>query len=380
MRDLNDIRRDINAADNQLRELFLRRMALALEVAENKARSGGKVFQPGREAEILQSRAEGLEGGLRRKYVSLLEAVIRKSRECQYAELLSRFPERFPFAPETAARPVRTVFYQGVEGAYAHQAARALFPGAVHESLPTWDEVFRRVHAGEADMGVVPVENSTAGTVNEVYDLMLGYDLFINRSYIQPVVHCLAAPPGATLASVSCVCSHPHALPQCDGFIKSHGYCTRTEPNTAVAAEKVAAAGDRSLAAICSREAAERNGLSVLAEGVNDVGCNETRFIAVSARLTALPGDDRVEICFSLPNQAGSLNSVLSALADYGIDMTEIHSRPIKDSPWCYIFYVDFTGSLLDDDVRALLYQLHEELPYLKVLGSYRARPTEGAL
>lgn len=377
MRELNDIRRDINDADEQLRALFLRRMALAQEVAETKAATGDKVFKPEREAEILASRAAGLEGSLRLKYVSLLEAMIRKSRERQYAEILSRFPQRFPLRPETTARPVRRVFYQGVEGAYAHQAARALFPSASHTSLPTWEEVFYRVHAGEADMGVVPVENTTAGTVNEVYDLLLKYDLSINRSYIQSIVHCLATVPGASLDTVKCVCSHPHALPQCDGFIQAHGFRTRVEPNTAIAAEKVAQARDPSLAAICSREAAERNGLAILAEGVNDIGRNETRFIAVSPRLTALPGDNRVEICFSLENVAGSLNSVLSLLADYGIDMTEIHSRPIKDSPWCYVFYVDFTGSLLEENVRALLYQLFEELPYIKVLGSYRAGQTE---
>lgn len=377
MRELNEIRREINEADEQLRSLFLRRMELAREVAENKAATGGRVFQPEREAEILAARAAGLESGLRLKYVSLLEAMIRKSRECQYAELLSRFPERFPLSPEGAARPVRTVFYQGVEGAYAHQAARALFPEAGLTSLQTWEEVFRRVHAGEADMGVVPVENSTAGTVDEVYDLLLKYDLSINRSCIQPIVHCIAAVPGASLETVRCVCSHPHALPQCNEFIRAHGYARRFEPNTAVAAEKVAASNDPTLAAICSREAAERSGLAILAEGVNDIGRNETRFIAVSPRLTALSGDNRVEICFSLANQAGSLNSVLSLLADYGIDMTEIHSRPIKGSPWCYVFYVDFTGSLLDESVRALLYQLHEELPYMKVLGSYRAGTTE---
>lgn len=377
MRELNEIRRDINDVDEQLRELFLRRMGLASEVAEYKAQTGDKIFKPDREAEILTSRAEGLERSTRLKYVSLLEAMIRKSRESQYAAMLERFPERFPLSPETEERPVRTVFYQGVEGAYAHQAARALFPEASHTCLPTWEEVFCQVHEGKADIGVVPVENTTAGTVNEVYDLLLKYDLSINRSYIQQIRHCLAAVPGATLESVKCVCSHPHALPQCASFIKAHGYEERRAPNTAMAAEQVAAERDPALAAICSREAAERSGLQILAEGINDMGRNETRFIAVSPRLTALPGDNRIEICFSLPNQAGSLNSVLSMLADYGIDMTEIHSRPMKDSPWCYIFYVDFTGNLLEADTRALLYQLFEELPYIKLLGSYRVETTE---
>ena len=377
MRVLNEIRRDINAVDEQLRELFLKRMSLACEVADSKAETGDRIFKPEREAEILAARAKGLERGIRLKYVSLLEAMIRKSRECQYAAMLERFPERFPLSPETAARPVRTMFYQGVEGAYAHQAARALFPDACHQSVSTWDEVFQLVHDGRADMGVVPVENTTAGAVNEVYDLLLKYDLSINRSYIQRITHCLAAPAGATLETVKRVCSHPHALPQCASFIKAHGYAQQQEPNTAIAAEKVAAANDPTLAAICSREAAERNGLTVLSEGVNDMGSNETRFIAVSPHLTSLPGDNRVEICFSLRNEAGSLDSVLAMLADYGIDMVEIHSRPIKTSPWAYIFYVDFIGDLLQPDVRALLYQLYEELPFVKVLGSYRVDTTE---
>lgn len=377
MRELSDIRRDINSVDEQLRELFLQRMSLALEVAETKAATGDRILKPEREAEIIEMRSANLDGELRLKYVSLLQSMMRSSREYQYAALLDRFPEKFPLQPETVSFPVHKVFYQGVEGAYAHQAARGMFPNAEHISLPTWEEVFQSVHEGKADMGVVPMENTTAGTVNEVYDLLLKYDLYINCSYVQKISHCLAAVPGATLDSVKCVCSHPHALPQCSGFIKAHDYQERREPNTAVAAKKVAAANDPTLAAICSREAAERNGLVVLAEGVNDMGCNETRFIAVSPRLTALPGDNRLEICFSLKNEAGSLDSVLSLLADYGIDMNEIHSRPIKNSPWRYIFYVDFTGNLLDRSTRAMLYQLHEEIPYIKVLGGYRVEPTE---
>ena len=141
--------------------------------------------------------------------------------------------------------------------------------------------------------------------------------------------------------------------------------------NTAIAAQNVQKRGDKSLAAICSQEAAVRYGLDILAEGINDMQHNETRFIAVSRTLTCQPEDNRIEIAFHIPNASGTLITVLDTIAHYGIDMTEIHSRPLKDSPWCYVFYVDFTGNMRDHAVQSLLYQLHEELPYIKVIGSY---------
>ena len=266
----------------------------------------------------------------------------------------------------------KTVFYQGVPGAYQELAARALFRECEPVNVPTWEEVFQSVRDGKADVGVVPVENTTAGTVSAVYDLLLDYDLSINRSYIKKISHCLAAVPGATMADIRSVCSHPHALPQCSAFISAHGFTAIEAANTAIAAQNVRDKGDVSLAAICSREAAERYGLSILAEGINDMKHNETRFIAVSRTPTCLPEDNRIEIAFHIPNAAGTLITVLDIIAHYGIDMTEIHSRPLKDSPWCYVFYVDFTGNINDHAVRSLLYQLHEELPYIKVLGSYK--------
>lgn len=372
MRKLPDIRQDINAVDEQIRALFLQRMSLALEVAQTKAATDDKIFKPDREAEIIEKRATGMDEELRLKYVALLQSMIRASREYQYSELLRRHPDKFPFHPDQSARDPQTVFYQGVPGAYQEMAARALFPQCEPQYVPTWEQVFQSVRDGKADVGVVPVENTTAGTVSEVYDLLLNYDLSINHSYIKKIRHCLAAVPGAELADIERVCSHPHALPQCHTYISEHHFEAIEAANTAVAAQKVAARGDKGLAAICSREAAERYGLTILSEGINDLKHNETRFIAVSRRLTCRAEDNRIEIAFHVPNVAGSLNSVLDIFADYGVDMTEIHSRPMKDSPWCYVFYIDFTGNMRDHAVQALLYQLHEELPYIKVIGSYR--------
>ena len=264
---------------------------------------------------------------------------------------------------------------QGVEIANATQTVEMCDDPATvfrHKKDTSMGVGLTMLRDGKADVGVVPVENTTAGTVSAVYDLLLDYDLSVNRSYIKKISHCLAAVPGATMSDIKSVCSHPHALPQCSAFISEHGFTAIEMANTAIAAQSVRDKGDPSLAAICSREAAERYGLTVLAEGINDMKHNETRFIAVSRTPTCLPEDNRIEIAFRIPNVAGSLITVLDIIAHYGVDMTEIHSRPLKDSPWCYVFYVDFTGNINDHAVRSLLYQLHEELPYIKVIGSYK--------
>ena len=363
MRELSDIRQDINRVDEQIRALFLERMDLALEVAATKVETDDKIYKPDREAEIIEKRAAGMGDELRLKYTALLQSMIRASREYQYSEMLRQRPERFPLRPSGNEITPQTVYYQGVPGAYQELAARALFP--------QWEQVFQSVRDGVADVGVVPVENTTAGTVSEVYDLLLAYDLSINKSYIKKISHCLAAVPGAALADIERVCSHPHALPQCHAFISEHGLEAIEVANTAIAAQSVQQKGDKHFAAICSREAANRYGLTILAEGINDLKHNETRFIAVSRKLTSLSADNRIEIAFRIPNVAGSLGRVLDVFTHYGIDMTSIYSRPVKDSPWCYVFYVDFTGNMQEHAVRALLYQLHEELPYIKVIGSY---------
>ncbi|NCB28753.1 MAG: ACT domain-containing protein [Clostridia bacterium] len=378
MRELTEIRLDINAVDEKIRALFLQRMELALEVAQAKAQTNDKILKPEREAEIIAMRSAGIPDELRLKYIALLQNIMRSSREYQYSSLLALRPDKFPLRYHETELYPQNVYYQGVPGAYQELAAHALFPDCAPQPVDTWEQVFQAVHTGAADAGVVPVENTTAGTVSEVYDLLLQYDLSIVRSHIKKIRHCLAAVPGTTLEEIKRVCSHPHALPQCSAFIASHGLEAFQMPNTAMAAQSVCEKGDHTTAAICSKEAAARYGLTVLAEGINDLAHNETRFIAVSRELIVLPEHNCIEIAFHIPNQAGSLSAVVSIFADYGVDMVGIYSRPMKDSPWCYVFYVDFTGNMADHNIQALLYQLHEELPFIKVIGSYRVtEPTE---
>lgn len=372
MRELDLIRKDINGVDAEIRALFLKRMNLALEVAQTKAQTNDKIFKPDREIEIIEKNAQGIDDELKRKYTALLHSMMRASREYQYSEILRLNPSRFPISAWKEEPKAETVFYQGLPGAYQELAAEALFQNAKRTPVQTWETVFQSVRDGKADAGVVPAENTTAGTVQEVYDLLLAYDLYINHSYTMKINHCLAAIPNTKISDIKTVCSHPHALPQCQTFIDTYGFETEKALNTAIAAKKVKDENNIAFAAICSKEAAAHYGLEILAENINDQTQNETRFISVSKNLTAKPQDNRISIAFHVPNKPGSLSNILNILTDYHLDMTEIHSRPIKDSPWCYVFYVDFIGNLEDHSVKALLYQLHEELPYLKVIGSYQ--------
>ena len=202
--------------------------------------------------------------------------------------------------------------------------------------------------------------------------------MYISHSHVKVIRHCIAGCKGTTLDSVKEVYSHPQALRQCQQYIKKHGYMLLEESNTAVAANKIAQLADPTKAAICSEAAAKLYGLEILETSVNDGDYNQTRFIAVQRTLSAQPGDTRVSLVLTLPHVVGSLYGSLAVFADYGLNMTEIHSRPLPDMPWNYCFYIDFDGNLLDQDTRALIYQLTQECAYVRVLGSYPVSQEEG--
>lgn len=371
MRDLNEVRKDITEIDQQIVELFLRRMRCSEEVSDYKMVTGGAVYVPSRETELLTTLLAKVPEPYRLEYTALLKTTMRISRKHQYERMLSSEPERLQLPIQERIQTPGSVCYQGLPGSYQHYVATKLFPQAAQFSLPTWEEVFRHVSEGYADIGVVPVENSTAGTVNEVYDLLEQYGLSISYSYIAQIRHCLCACPDAALDTIRDVYSHPQALRQCQHYIQKHGFRNHEESNTAVAAERIRQLCDPTKAAICSEAAAERYGLTILERGVNDGTFNQTRFIAVARELSAKPEDTRVSLILTLPHVCGSLSSALAVFGDYGMNMTEIHSRPLPDMPWNYCFYVDFDGNLLHQDTRALVYQMIQELPAVRVLGSF---------
>lgn len=371
MRNIKDIRRDINQIDHDILKLFLKRMQCAEEVSDYKMAHGGQVLVPSREHELLSTMLQDIPDELKLEYTALLRTTTRVSRKHQYYRMLELEPDRLQLDVQPRVTEPKTVYYGGLPGSYADMACTALFPNAEKHAMDSWEDVFLSVLNGTADIGVVPVENSTAGTVNEVYDLLEQHGLYISRSHISMIRHCIAACKGSSLDSIKEVHSHPQALRQCQQYIKRHKFTALEASNTAVAAYNISLANDPTQATICSESAAKLYGLDILETHVNDGDYNQTRFIAVTRTLSAQEQDTRVSLVLTLPHVVGSLYGALAVFADYDVNMTEIHSRPLRDMPWNYCFYIDFNGNLLNQDTRALIYQLTQECTSVRILGSY---------
>lgn len=273
--------------------------------------------------------------------------------------------------PDCSLSSIATVCYQGLPYSYSECTSRLMFPDSTLVNRKSFEDVFKAVFDGDADVGVVPVENSTAGGINDVYDLLLKYDLYITGNYIKRISHCLAGTPDSELSSIKHVHSHPQAIMQCKKYLETSGYRTVNEINTAVAAQKIAQNGDKEAAAICSEDAAKMYGLKILKTQINDFSINATRFASISATLCTSLHHTMTSIVFSIPHETGSLNETLSVFSYYGINLTSIYSRPDTSNSWKYMFYVDFEGNLLHSDVQSILNQFQAEMPFIKVLGSY---------
>lgn len=367
-------RQEIDRIDRELLPLFLERMGCSQRVAELKRQVGAPVFQPGREREILE-RVSRQAGDLGPSAAAFYQAVMAISRTRQHGLMGEDCPVREleKSALRELPQPVGRVVCQGVRGAYSHQAARQLFPGTEPEFVPEFTEVFREVSEGA--LGVLPVENSAAGSVTAVYDLILKYRFFIVGAVDVRVEHCLAA---AGPGPITRVISHPQALAQCSEWIAAQQVQAEEYSNTAAAAQTVAESREPGLGAICSEEAANRYGLAILERGVQNVRNNTTRFVAVS-REAVLPEDaGKISLCFSLPHTTGSLHNVLQRFALGGLNLTKIESRPIPGRDFEYDFYLDFTGSIHNPDTLSLICALYEELPRFSFLGNYSELEARG--
>ena len=378
MEDLKAIREEIDAIDAQLLPLLCRRMDCSLRVAAYKAARGLPVLNAEREGQILDRvRAACREEG-RGEYAEAAALVFSStmdvSRALQHRVLGAGRPLRE--ALEGAADKARVVC-QGCAGAYSDEAAGRMFPltrETGHRPLfvPTWADVLEEVRTGRADYGVLPVENSSTGSVGEVYDLIMAGGFTIAAAVELPISHCLLGLPGARLADIREVCSHPQGLSQCEEAIAAHGWKTLPYGNTAMAAQMVAQAGNPSLAAIASRKAGDIYGLEVLSDSIQSVDKNCTRFIAITSRLTLPPDADKISLIFSLPHTTGSLYRALARFALAGLNLTKIESRPIRDGGFHYAFYLDFEGSVSQPETQDLLCALSEEMPAFTFLGNYR--------
>ncbi len=368
--ELSGIRKEIDRIDKQLLPLFVERMKCSERVAELKRRAGAPVLSPQREREILDRvRKEAGEYG--DGAAELYAAIMGVSRARQH-QLLGGGEELRGLEANAARQMPEApsgVVCQGVEGAYSHRAAQDFFGEVPISFVPSFAQVFEKVKNGEGEFGVVPVENSAAGSVTAVYDLILKYRFYIVGAVGEKVEHCLAAADASQ--PVTTVISHPQALSQCAEYIHAHGLKAQEYSNTAAAAKYVAERRPLGVAALCSRDAAEKYGLAILEEGVQDEKNNTTRFVVIAREPVLRPDANKISLCFSIPHTPGALHGVLERFALCGLNMTKIESRPIPGRKFEYDFYLDFTGNVHEKKTLDLLCSLHDELPRFSFLGNY---------
>lgn len=376
MLDLQEIRKEIDSVDRELVKLFEKRMELTTSVAKYKIETGKKVLDPQREQQKLEAIAALVSNDMNKHGINeIFTQIMATSRKYQYMLLESMgqtLREDYVALDELPVKGCRVV-YQGVPGAYAYIATKRFFGEDVnHYNVKTWRDAMEAVKCGEADYAVLPIENSTAGIVSDVYDLLQEYNNYIVAETYIKVEHALLGLPGAVMADIQKVYSHPQGLMQCRSFLNEHKDWQQSEQtNTALAAKKVVEDGDRTQAAIASVEAAKLYGLSVLQEKINTENNNTTRFVIISNKRAFLKDAKKVSICFETEHTAGSLYDMLSHIIYNGLNMTKIESRPIEGKAWQFRFFIDFMGNIDDAAVMNALRGIEEEAMNIKLLGNY---------
>ena len=376
--ELNEIRNEIDSIDKELVTLFIRRMNCSKDVAEYKKEHNLPILDASRERALLTKISE-LSGEEFEEYSRTLYSTIlslsrsyqhKASAECSalYNEITDALENTPKLFPERA-----TVACQGIEGAYSQIAAEKLFGAPDVIFFSSWDKVFSAIEAGMCRYGVIPIENSTAGSVKKVYDLMVSKNFKIVRTVRIKINHSLLANKGAKLSDIKEIVSHEQAINQCSSFLASLGGGIKITPvqNTAKAAQLVAESGRTDIAAISSRSCAELYSLETLLSSVQDNGNNHTRFICITNKTEIYPGADRTSLMLVAPHKPGSLYRILSRFNALGINLLKLESRPIPDRDFEFMFYFDLESSVYSPRLAALLAELEKECDEFTYLGSY---------
>jgi chorismate mutase/prephenate dehydratase len=380
MSKLDVLRGNIDEIDHQIVHLFERRMAVTRAVGEYKQEIGMPVLDAARERDVIAKKLNMLTNKeLQADVVLLYETIMGISRR-QQRNLVAEGLENPNFTKivtdiahaRTSVQNPRVV-YQGEPGAYSEMASIRFFGDSVQaKGLEQFEDVFQALKNGEADYGVLPIENSSTGAIRQIYDLMTQYDCFVVGETTVAIQHCLMALPGASLDSIQTVYSHEQGLFQCEAYLNKHPKWNRVpQADTAGSANMVAKSGDPSKAAICSKRSAELYGLEILAEAINSNVNNTTRFVVVSPKMELREGRDKVSTCFCIPHQSGSLHEILTIFAVHGLNMVRLESRPIQGSSWEYMFFLEFTGDVTASGMEGVFRELTQSAEQVRVLGNF---------
>ncbi|MBQ7109485.1 MAG: chorismate mutase [Clostridia bacterium] len=376
--ELEELRKDIDTIDDEILELFLKRMEKASRVADYKRENNLSTLQKGREREILKKVAEKSGDEMADYSRMLFQTLMDLSKSYQNkrnanaeGELSKKIKAALDKTPRIFPQ-TGTVACQGIEGAYSQLACDRLFKSPDIKYVKTFEDVFKAVESGACSYGILPIENSIHGTVIAVYDLMKNYNFHIIKSIKLKINHALMANQGAELSNITEIFSHEQAIGQCSEFLKEYPDIKVTVcENTAVAAKLVADSGRRDAAAISSPDCAEIYGLSVLNDKIANSDSNFTRFICITKELLIYPGADRTSIIMNLPHTPGALNRTISSFALAGLNLTKLESRPIAGRDFEFSFYFDLEASIYAEETLNILDELASGNNNLIFLGSY---------
>ena len=368
--DLKALRDQIDIIDEQILDMFQKRMELCIQVAEYKKKNNVNVLQTGREAEVINNIKEKAEDRFRDGAAVLFSNIMDISKSIQQCEINKnkKFLDHDRFHVGAHSK----IGCYGVKGSNSEEATRKIFGkdvklGFYHE----FEDDFRAVENGELDFGVVPVQNSSTGSISQTYDLMKKYNVYINQMVRVSIKHCIASVKAKSIDEIEAVYSHPQALLQCSEFIHKNNLKAVHYASTATSARHVAKS-DRKIAAICSERCAEIYKMNILDRNISDEQANFTRFICISKNCMIDNDPNRVSVLMSLSHQEGSLYRMLTKFRVAGLNLLKIESRPLHKGNFDVTFYLDFEGTVKDEKVNALLVELKNELSDFRFLGNYR--------
>ena len=375
--DISELRSEIDKIDDELVKLFGQRMDVAARIADYKKENNLPILVPAREreklADVAQKAGPEMANYTRVLYSMLFELSrsYQGKRNDSRSPLYQRITQAIDNTPKLFPQQAM-VACQGVEGAYAQIACEKIFKDPFIMYFKNFEGVFNAIDQGLCQYGILPLENSTAGSVNKVYDLMINHNFSIVRTFRLKIDHNLLALPGADISGIKEIYSHEQAIGQCAGFLNSlPGIKVIPVENTAVAAKMVAQSGRKDVAALSSRACEELYGLNCLAANIQDKGNNRTRFICISKNLEIYPGSDKTSIMMILNHKPGALYKVLARLYTLGINVTKLESRPLPDRDFEFMFYFDLETSIYSEEFVQLMCELDELCEEFKYLSSY---------